>query len=87
MVYLIMSEFFLIGLLCLVNPFTGVSECAYINENPIVYYTEVECSKKKVKKASEIALNLTSRGFNISYLDVQCIVDKGNKTLDFSPQS
>jgi hypothetical protein len=74
-----MSEFFLMGLLCLIDPLTGTNHCAYINENPIVFYTETQCAKRKVEKANEIALNLTSRGFHISYLDVTCIVDKNRK--------
>ena len=74
-----MKEFFLIGLLCLVDPFTGTNHCAYINEDPIVLYTEEQCATRKHEKANEIAVNLTSRGFNISYLDVSCIVDKNKK--------
>jgi len=74
-----MKEFFLIGLLCLVDPFTGTNHCAYINEDPIVFYTEEQCATRKHEKANEIAVNLTSRGFNISYLDVSCIVDKNKK--------
>jgi len=74
-----MSEFFLMGLLCLIDPLTGTNHCAYINENPIVYYNKNECANRKVEKANEIAVNLTSRGFQISYLDMQCILDSNKK--------
>ena len=74
-----MSEFFLMGLLCLIDPFTGTKHCAYINENPIVYYTEKECAERADEKANEIAVNLTSRGFQISFIDMVCIVDNNRK--------
>jgi|TARA_R100000084_G_C4589574_1_gene117764 hypothetical protein len=74
-----MSEFFLMGVLCLIDPFTGTQHCAYINEDPIVFYSQEQCNKRKDEKATEIAVNLTSRGFTISYLNVTCIVDKKKK--------
>jgi len=74
-----MKEFFLMGFLCLIDPLTGTNHCAYINENPIIFYTEKHCATRKIEKANEIAVNLTSRGFNISYLDVQCMVDTKKK--------
>ena len=74
-----MSEFFLMGLLCLIDPLTGTNHCAYINENPIVYYDKKRCAERKVEKANEIAVNLTARGFQISYLDMECILDNNRQ--------
>ena len=80
-----MTEYFLLGLLCLINPITGHQDCAYVNENPIIYYTKEECNIKKVEKTTEMAANLTSKGFEISYIDIQCILDTKAKRLDFAP--
>ena len=80
-----MTEYFLLGVLCLVSPITGQPECAYLNENPIIYYTKEECNIRKVEKTTEMAANLTSKGFEISYIDIQCILDTKAKRLDFTP--
>ena len=47
----------------LIDPITGTNHCAYINEDPIVFYTEKRLRTRKLEKANEIAVNLTSRGF------------------------
>jgi hypothetical protein len=70
-----MKEFFLFGILCTINPMTGVEQCAYINEAPIVYYYEKTCKDVAVKKVNEIGINLTKSGVKISQLRMTCIVD------------
>jgi hypothetical protein len=70
-----MKEFFLFGILCTINPMTGVEQCAYINEAPIVYYYEKTCNDLAVKKVNEIGINLTKSGVKISQLRMTCIVD------------
>ncbi len=70
-----MKEFFMIGILCTINPITGVEQCAYINEDPIVYYYEKTCNDLAVKKVNEIGVNLTKSGVKISQLRMTCIVD------------
>ena len=54
---------------------TGVEQCAYINEDPIVYYYEKTCKDLAVKKVNEIGVNLTKSGVKISQLRMTCIVD------------
>jgi len=71
-----MKEFFLFGILCTINPMTGVEHCAYINEDPIVYYYEKTCKDVAVKKVNEIGVNLTEVGVKITQLKMACIVDK-----------
>mgnify|MGYP001091595696 FL=1 len=70
-----MKEFFLFGILCTINPMTGVEQCAYINEDPIIYYYEKTCNDLAVKKVNEIGVNLTKSGVKISQLRMTCIVD------------
>jgi hypothetical protein len=70
-----MKEFFLFGILCTINPMTGVEQCAYINEDPIIYYYEKTCNDLAVKKVNEIGINLTKSGVKISQLRMTCIVD------------
>ena len=70
-----MKEFFLFGILCTINPMTGVEYCAYINEDPIVYYYEKTCKDVAVKKVNEIGVNLIKSGVKISQLRMTCIVD------------
>jgi hypothetical protein len=48
----------------------------YLNEDPIIYYTEEDCKTTAVKKVNEMGTNLTSKGFQISQLSIQCVVDK-----------
>ena len=71
-----MKEFFMFGILCTLNPMTGVEYCAYINEDPIVYYYEKTCNDLVVKKVNEIGVNLTEVGVKITQLNMACIVDK-----------
>ena len=70
-----MKEFFLFGILCTINSMTGVEQCAYINEDPIIYYHEKTCKDLAVKKVNEIGVNLTKSGVKISQLRMTCIVD------------
>ena len=71
-----MKEFFMMGMLCLINPMTGQEQCAFIHEDPIMYYSESVCKEKAVKKVNEMGVNLTSKGFQISKLYMNCLVDK-----------
>ncbi len=71
-----MKEFFMFGLLCLINPMTGQQECLYIRENPIIYYEEKSCKEEAVKKVNEMGHNLTNQGFQISLFFINCLVDK-----------
>lgn len=75
-VLLIMKEFFMMGVLCLINPVTSMDQCMYLNEDPIKYYTEEDCKTLAVKKVNEMGTNLTSQGFVISQLSITCVVDK-----------
>lgn len=74
-----MKEYFLFGMLCLVSPFSGAQNCAYMNEDPIKYYDQNTCEKRKVEKTAEIATSFTEKGFEISYLELNCVVDNRNK--------
>ena len=71
-----MKEFFMMGMLCLINPLTGQEQCAFIHEDPIMYYPEKVCEEKAVEKVNEMGVNLTERGFEISQLYMKCLVDK-----------
>tara|TARA_Y100001970_G_C13510516_1_gene498080 strand:+ start:137 stop:367 length:231 start_codon:yes stop_codon:yes gene_type:complete len=71
-----MKEFFMMGMLCLINPFTGQELCTFIHEDPIMYYPKEVCEKKAVEKVNEMGVNLTERGFEISELYMNCLVDK-----------
>ena len=71
-----MKEFFMMGMLCLINPMTGQEQCAFIHEDPIMYYSEPVCKQEAVKKVNEMAVNLTSKGFEISKIFMNCLVDK-----------
>jgi|9_EtaG_2_1085328.scaffolds.fasta_scaffold49608_4 hypothetical protein len=71
-----MKEFFMMGVLCLINPVTSMDQCMYVHENPIIYYTEEDCKIESVKKVNEMGTNLTSQGFVISQLSITCVVDK-----------
>ena len=71
-----MAEYFMIGILCLINPLSGEQNCAYVNEDPIKYYTKEVCLKNAVKKVNEMGDNLTSKGFVVTHLVINCVVDK-----------
>ena len=74
-----MKEFFLFGILCTINPMTGVEQCAYIHEDPIVLYYEKTCNDLVVKKVNEIGVNLSTAGVKISQLKMTCTVDKSKQ--------
>tara|TARA_Y100000004_G_scaffold195590_1_gene263019 strand:+ start:105 stop:335 length:231 start_codon:yes stop_codon:yes gene_type:complete len=74
-----MQEYFLIGLLCLVNPLTGLDQCAYINENPIKLYDLQNCKNQSMSKTKEIVVEMTEKGFFVSYINIECYVDKSKK--------
>ena len=74
-----MKEYFLFGILCLINPVSGDSHCAYINEQPIIYYEKNQCEDRKVEKTAEIANSFTKHGFKVSHINLSCIVDNINK--------
>lgn len=71
-----MKEFFMMGMLCLINPMTGQEQCALIHEDPIMYYSKSVCKQEAVKKVNEMRVNLTSNGFEISKIFMNCLVDK-----------
>tara|TARA_R100001509_G_scaffold99600_1_gene58230 strand:- start:1541 stop:1771 length:231 start_codon:yes stop_codon:yes gene_type:complete len=71
-----MKEFFMMGMLCLINPMTGQEHCAFIHEDPIIYYPKNICEEKVVKKVNEMGVNLTKKGFEITELYMNCLVDK-----------
>jgi hypothetical protein len=75
-----MKEFFMMGVLCLVNPVTNMQQCMYIHEDPIKYYTEEQCKAEAIKKVNEMGTNLTSQGMIIAQLNIRCVVD--NKRLN-----
>ena len=66
----------MMGMLCLINPMTGQEQCAFIHEDPIRYYSESVCKQEAVKKVNEMGVNLTARGFEITQLYMNCLVDK-----------
>ena len=63
------------GMLCLINPINGQEHCAVIHEDPIMFYPKTICEEKAVEKVNEMGVNLTAKGFNISQLYMNCIVD------------
>ena len=74
-----MKEFFMIGILCVLEPFSDTERCAYINEDPIKYYDEKTCVDLTYKKINEMGTNLTSEGIQITQLKMTCIVDKSKQ--------
>ncbi len=70
-----MKEFFMFGLLCLINPITNQQECLYIKEDPVIYYEQNVCKEEAIKKVNEMGTNLTSQGFKISLFFINCLVD------------
>ena len=71
-----MSEFFLLGVLCILDLSSAMERCSYIQENPIKFYRESECKELAVKKVNEIGANLTSKGIKVTQLKIACVVDK-----------
>jgi hypothetical protein len=74
-----MKEFFLFGILCVLESFSGIEKCAYIHEDPIKYYDEKTCMDLAYKKVNEMGTNLTSEGIQITQLKMNCIVDKSKQ--------
>jgi len=71
-----MSEFFLLGVLCILDLSSAMERCSFIEENPIKFYREAECKELAVKKVNEIGANLTSQGIKVTQLKIACVVDK-----------
>ena len=71
-----MKEFFMMGVLCLINPMTGHEHCAMLHEDPIVFYQQNVCKVEAVKKVNKIAVQMTERGFYVTRIFMNCVVDK-----------
>ena len=71
-----MKEFFMMGVLCMINPVTSMNQCMVIHEDPIIFYLEKDCKTAAVKKVNEMGTNLTSQGIKISMFYINCVVDK-----------
>jgi len=74
-----MAEYFMIGILCIINPMNRINECIYFNEDPIKYYQENICLEQANEKVNEMGVNLTINGYEITRLQIACIVDKTKK--------
>ena len=74
-----MKEYFLAGLICLLNPISDRPYCMQFHEDPIVYYSLEQCKVVATTKVNEIAANFTSQGFQIIELKIACLVDKVSK--------
>ena len=74
-----MKEYFLAGLICLLNPISDRPYCMQFKEDPIVYYSLEQCKAVATTKVNEIASNFTSQGFQILELKILCLVDKVSK--------
>ena len=74
-----MKEYFLAGLICLLNPVSDRPHCMQFKEDPIVYYSLEQCKAVATTKVNEIASNFTSQGFQILELKIVCLVDKVSK--------
>jgi hypothetical protein len=71
-----MKEFFMMGVLCLINPITGKEHCAMLHEDPIIFYEKQTCIITADKKVNEIAVEMTEKGFYVTKIFMNCIVDK-----------
>jgi len=71
-----MKEFFMMGVLCLINPMTGHEHCAMLHEDPIVFYQQNVCKVEAVKKVNKIAVEMNEKGFQITKIFMNCVVDK-----------
>jgi hypothetical protein len=74
-----MKEYFLAGLICLLNPISDRPYCMQFKEDPIVYYSLEQCKAVATTKVNEIAANFTSQNFQILELKIVCLVDKVSK--------
>ena len=74
-----MKEFFMMGVLCLINPMTGQEHCAMLHEEPILYYEKKVCIVEANKKVNEIAVQMTEKGFYVTRIFMNCVVDKNKQ--------
>ena len=74
-----MKEFFMMGMLCLINPMSGQEHCAMLHEDPIMFYREEVCKVEASKKVNEIAVQMTERGFYVTRIFMNCVVDKNRQ--------
>jgi hypothetical protein len=74
-----MKEYFLAGMICLLNPISERPQCMNFYEDPINYYSLEDCKVAATQKVNEIGDNFTSQGFQILELRIVCLVDKEQK--------
>ena len=74
-----MKEFFMMGVLCLINPLNGQEHCAMLHEDPIMFYEKKVCIVAADKKVNEIAVQMTKKGFYVSKIFMNCVVDKNKQ--------
>lgn len=74
-----MKEYFLAGIICLLNPISDQPQCLKFHEDPINYYSLDECKVIATQKVNEIGANFASQGFQILDLRIACMVDKDQK--------
>ena len=74
-----MKEFFMMGVLCLLNPINGEEHCAMLHEDPIMYYEKKECKIAADQKVNKIAVEMTEKGFTITKIFMNCVVDKNKQ--------
>ncbi len=74
-----MKEYFLAGLICLLNPVNERPHCIQFYEDPTIYYSLDKCKIKAHEKVNEIAVKFNEKGFTILDLKVLCLIDKAEK--------
>ena len=74
-----MKEYFLAGMICLLNPISDQPQCFNFHEDPIKYYNLEDCKAVSAQKTNEMANNFTANGFQILELRIACLVDKEHK--------
>jgi hypothetical protein len=74
-----MKEYFIAGMICLLNPVSDMPQCFNFHEDPINYYNLEDCKAFSTQKANEMADNFTANGFQILELRIACLVDKQHK--------
>ena len=67
------------GVLCLLNPINGEEHCAMLHEDPIMYYEKKECKVAADQKVNKIAVEMTEKGFTITKIFMNCVVDKNKQ--------
>jgi hypothetical protein len=50
-----MKEYFLAGMICLLNPISDQPQCFNFHEDPIKYYNLEDCKAVSSQKANEMA--------------------------------